>query len=1731
MTFQKQHRFIFQIVISLIILWIANPGMALVVSEIMYRPADANETLEFIELYNNRAVFEDISGFAFTNGITYEFESETIIGPKEYLVLARDPNALEAAYGISGVYGPYSGQLSNNGEQIEFSNKNGEIIISFQYDDEMPWPVSPDGTGHSLILAKLGGDPEEASSWSPSSFINGSPGGPDTVQTEPEDPTVENIIDVGHTGRYFKGTTEPSPGFGGEATTLWTEINFNDDPGTTSWREGPSGYGYGSDPAEIATINTFLNDMPGNYPSVYARLRFNLTAKQIASYTQLRSTVYYDDGYVLYLNGVEISRANVSGDPPQYYTEGNTASDYGPITQESSSWISLLLPGTNVLAIQGHNTNFTSSSDFVMTAVLDGVIAPASNGNNASARVVINELLANDNPPSSTDWIELYNPGPVAYDLSNTYLSDTRSNLLEYKIPDGTILEPGEFWSVRKGTDPDELPFGLDYDGETIFLTEATDDTVPEPFRVLDAVHYEATEPNITFGRYPDGSDYLDALSTATYNGPNSKHLISDIVINEIMYHHSTRDERYEYIELYNKGLNPISLNGWSFTDGISYEFEQDIELAPDSYLVVAKDPTFLESVYDNLTIGTNLFGPYSGNLDDHSERIRLSYPFERTSSDANGPETYMIIADEVTYYDGGQWPSWADGKGASLELTDPKSNNNTPYAWDDSDESAKSPWQYFTFTINGNDSNYTHGSVNVFDLLLLNSGELLIDDLELNINGFNYLMNNGFEAGELYWRILGNHVRSFSTTIDSHSGSQSLYLIATGHGDPGANRINQSLDNVSTGTVTFSGWARWLRGSNFLLLRTSRAQSPVQPPRPAYAFELDMPLDLGTPGRQNTAYVSNRAPDILEVKHSPTLPTDNEPITVTARVTDNDDTVQATLYYRSEGEGFFTNVPMVDDGTNNDVVAGDKIFTAIIPGARSGTMRAFYIEASDGISLNRFPTLSPHAENPERTCLVRVGDTLLNTELATYRIWLSNDVINTFTSRPNLSNELLDCTFVYNDTDVFYNAKIRYRGSPFLRPGSNWNPRDRHAYRIDFNPDQKFHDREEINLDNTEGGSRGPLQERASYWFYRQMGLQYSMQEFIRPIINGSSQNNYEDVQKIDGDYIDGWFPDDDDGYIHKIDDYFEYSVDGTSYSNLDEGLKYDSRHPLLKETYRWGFEKRSHRENDNWDHLFDFAVAMNTPSDDPDYEQIIESVIDPERFARILAIRHTVGDWDSYGYRRGKNNTFYYASLEDKWYLLPWDIDFTLGSGDGPSTDLFTMAASQFPEIYQFLHYPKYQQMYYQALRDLVEGPWKTSYGSNEAPTAFDIFLDDSADVLIADGAGNGRRDGIKQFVRDRRSYILTQIPAIEFNITTNSGQVFCTTESEIILEGTAPPEVSGISVNNVLTPVEFLGHHSFELTVQLEIGFNNILLRGLDEWGTPLSDLTDSITIIRVPVSEITSITPNPICSNEITDLTIHGNDFSSYGNVSVTLKKASSEIGFDALYVQNNQAFDRIDAATLLLDDYKSNLENTTHTSHTWINLSNPLGQGVFTTNEQNFAAPFNVDGENFAVRFTGYIYAPSAGTRYFGVNSDDGFSLWIDGHLVGEYANTRAPQTTDVNQNRTAGTMTYNFPNEGSYPLTLDFYENSGGEAIEFFQTDSAGDEPKLINVDAELIVFRDDASYEATDVVIEDENTITCQVDLTDAEPGIWTVIITPDCGDITQTNPDNGLQVVDCDN
>jgi hypothetical protein len=98
------------------------------------------------------------------------------------------------------------------------------------------------------------------------------------------------------------------------------------------------------------------------------------------------------------------------------------------------------------------------------------------------------------------------------------------------------------------------------------------------------------------------------------------------------------------------------------------------------------------------------------------------------------------------------------------------------------------------------------------------------------------------------------------------------------------------------------------------------------------------------TPGAQNNVFSATAPPQIRQVTHTPQQPTAGVPVVVTARVTDPQGIGTVTLRYQSVNPGSYirrtdsaystswTNVTMLDDGLNNDALAGDGIYTVTLP-------------------------------------------------------------------------------------------------------------------------------------------------------------------------------------------------------------------------------------------------------------------------------------------------------------------------------------------------------------------------------------------------------------------------------------------------------------------------------------------------------------------------------------------------------------------------------------------------------------------------------------------------------------------------------------------------------------------------------------------------------------------------------------------------------------------------------
>lgn len=177
-----------------------RPGQAsrltgLVISEIMYHPADRagiSNSLEYVEIFNSGGTPEEISGYRIDGDIHYTFSAGTFIKAGSYIVVAKSPGTIEAVYGLTGVYGPFTGNLPNSSGKVQLRNHADAVFLEVNYGSRNPWPVAADGAGHSLVLTRPSYGQGEPGAWSTSDMVGGSPGRMDAITHDELDGLVIN---------------------------------------------------------------------------------------------------------------------------------------------------------------------------------------------------------------------------------------------------------------------------------------------------------------------------------------------------------------------------------------------------------------------------------------------------------------------------------------------------------------------------------------------------------------------------------------------------------------------------------------------------------------------------------------------------------------------------------------------------------------------------------------------------------------------------------------------------------------------------------------------------------------------------------------------------------------------------------------------------------------------------------------------------------------------------------------------------------------------------------------------------------------------------------------------------------------------------------------------------------------------------------------------------------------------------------------------------------------------------------------------------------------------------------------------------------------------------------------------------------------------------------------------------------------------------------------------------
>lgn len=204
------------------------------------------------------------------------------------------------------------------------------------------------------------------------------PSFPASARTPPTTPGVQFedlvFLNTGPGWKYFKGTREPAPDASGAATLRWAEATFDD----SAWLDGATSIGFGDN--DDATV---LSDMRNNYVSVY--LRRSLAVSDPASLGNLLLDVDYDDGFVAYLNGVEVARSDSmenAGTPPRFNATARAGREALRAAESFSlkNYLHLLrpFPEKNVLAIQVHNISLSSSDLSIHPRLIVRELLPGS---------------------------------------------------------------------------------------------------------------------------------------------------------------------------------------------------------------------------------------------------------------------------------------------------------------------------------------------------------------------------------------------------------------------------------------------------------------------------------------------------------------------------------------------------------------------------------------------------------------------------------------------------------------------------------------------------------------------------------------------------------------------------------------------------------------------------------------------------------------------------------------------------------------------------------------------------------------------------------------------------------------------------------------------------------------------------------------------------------------------------------------------------------------------------------------------------------------------------------------------------------------------------------------------------------------------------------------------------------------------------------------------------------
>ncbi|MBI1389834.1 MAG: hypothetical protein GC154_15450 [bacterium] len=455
------------------------------------------------------------------------------------------------------------------------------------------------------------------------------------------------------------------------------------------------------------------------------------------------------------------------------------------------------------------------------------------------------------------------------------------------------------------------------------------------------------------------------------------------------------------------------------------------------------------------------------------------------------------------------------------------------------------------------------------------------------------------------------------------------------------------------------------------------------------------------TPGKENSVFANNIAPQIRQVEHSPKQPKSNQPVTVTAKITDPDGVASVNLLYQivdpghyiklsdAEYQSTWQTVAMHDDGSNGDLIAGDFTYTVILPPELQVHRRLmrYLITASD---THGETVKVPYDDDPQPNFAYFIYDGVPDWTGSARpgrepEVTYSGDMLSSVPVYQLISSkdEVERCTWIEHrsDNEYHYMGTLVYDGVVydhvwFRARGGVWRySMGKNMWKFNMNRGHYFQAKDDygrpyatkwnkVNLganiqqaDYLHRGEQGMF-ESVGFRLFNMAGMEASNTNFVHfRIIDEESEvgtNNAAHPPMTDrGTQYDGDFW----GLYLAVE-----QVDGRF---LDEHGLPDGN--LYKMENGWG-EIRNQSPYGVTDSS-DLRSFLSGYSQRPS-TQFWRDQTNLDRYYNYRSIVESIHQYDI---ANGKNYYYYLNPETNKWFQIPWDLDLTwadnmYGQGDDP-------------------------------------------------------------------------------------------------------------------------------------------------------------------------------------------------------------------------------------------------------------------------------------------------------------------------------------------------------------------------------------------------------------------------------------------------------------------------------